>query len=545
MYSARLAALSSATQDAVTAVGDRYELYRGASASHADSAERWRGAVAAFEMLGDAADGGSMRPYGGRPMSIRIARGTVGLALIVSCALATPDTGLAAWSPPQAAATTYGDYQHIVLDSNAVGDVVIAWERDLEDESPGCVESVMREGPTAWTHPALLSREGEYLYAGSVGAGINEGGEAIVTWVSPSGEIHAAGRAPASAWRGLGPVAASEETTYGTQLLAGADAHTKIVFLVSSHRGRGQVRAERVRTVSVGAAGRGVTRTIYSHRSEFFPRYLRVATDERGETFLAWVDEGRAETVQALVLAANGKPEGPVQAFPKRRGRIEELQVKTNEQGDALLAWRRQAPGRLGGIDVATRSHGGRFSRAARISRTSDDELTSAVEPDAQMTLLFTHRLGDKATAVEIISNSGSGWTAQKPVAPSPRSTSTYGPQLASNPITDELVAIWSTAPTEAPGPPIAVSVPARDHLPPNACAAKPVPYTPEPEAATNRIEASTQVGGGSWQPAVVLSRGGRPVALTISPAGIAIAAWTKESAQRETIYVSQYEPST
>ncbi len=464
----------------------------------------------------------------------------MGFAVIVSCALATPDTGLAAWSAPQAAATTSGDYRHVVLGSNAAGNVVLAWERNLENEPPGCVEAVTREGPTTWTHPTLLSREGEDMYAESVGAAIDGHSDATVTWVSGSRELRVAGRRAARGWGRSRPVAASEETPYETQLFVNDREHAEIVFLVSSYKGSGSVQR-----VSVATDGhRGPPRTIYSRKSAFLPGDLKVATDKYGETFLAWVDEGRAETVQALVLAADGKPEGPVQTFPKRGGRVKELQVKANPQGDALLTWRRQAPPRLRGIEAATRTDGGRFSPAALISRTRDSQLTSAVEPDAHMALLFTHILGHKATAVEIISNSRSGWTTQQPLAPSSPSTSTYEPHLAANPLADELVAIWSTAPTEPPGPPIGVSVPGRDSLPPNACAAKPLPYTPAPEAATNRIEASTQVGGKSWQPAAVLSEGGFPVALTISPAGIALAAWTKESAQKDTIYVSQYEPS-
>jgi hypothetical protein len=71
------------------------------------------------------------------------------------------------------------------------------------------------------------------------------------------------------------------------------------------------------------------------------------------------------------------------------------------------------------------------------------------------------------------------------------------------------------------------------------------VSYTPAPEGVTERTEASTQVGEEGWQPAVSLSEGGQPAALTINPAGVAVAAWTKESApQRQTIYVSQYRPS-
>lgn len=376
------------------------------------------------------------------------------------------------------------------------------------------------------------------MYAGSVGAAIDGGGDATVTWVSGSRELRAAGRRAASGWGRSRPVASSEETNYETQLVADDQGQTKIVFLVSSYRGSGAVRVASVAT----DGHRGPPRTIFSRKSGFFPADLTVATDERGETFLAWVAEGRKEAVQALVLAANGRPERPVQTFPRRGGRIRELQVETNLQGDALLAWRRQAPAGRGGIEVATRSHVGRFSGPARISRTPDSEVRSAVEPDAHMALIFTRNLGHKATAVEIISNSGGGWTSQHPLAPSPPSTSTYGPQLVADPLADELLAIWSEAPTEPPGLPIAVSVPGRDSLPPNACAAKPIPYTPEPEAAKNRIVASTQVGGETWQPLVVLSKGGRPVGLTISPTGVALAAWTKESGQKEIIYVSQDE---
>jgi hypothetical protein len=390
----------------------------------------------------------------------------------------------------------------------------------------------------------LLSREGEGIYPGSVEAGISAGGEANVAWAS--NQLRATSHTPASGWGRSMLVAKSEETTYETQILLDAHRHTKIVFSSSSYKGG------RVRTVSLGAGGRPRSpRTVYSRRSDFSPSEVTAASDERGETIVAWVDGDRTETVQALTLAASGKPEGPLQTFPRRKGQIEQLQVKTNAQGDALLAWHRRAPARLRGIEVATRLHGGRFSRVARVSRTRDVELTAAIEPDAHMALLFTHILGNKAAAVEMVSSRGGGWTAPQAIAPSPPSTSTFEPQLAASPLTNELVAIWNTAPTEPPGLPIAVSVPGRESLPPNACAAKPLPYTPETleeveglRHTKNRIEASTQVGEEGWRPPVVLSEGGSPAALTISPSGTPLAAWTKTSAQKETIYLSEYQPS-
>ena len=62
----------------------------------------------------------------------------------------------------------------------------------------------------------------------------------------------------------------------------------------------------------------------------------KVAMDARGEMIIAWVHDQPGRRVQALVLGANGKPEGSTQTL-SRKGPITELQIAANANGDAVV----------------------------------------------------------------------------------------------------------------------------------------------------------------------------------------------------------------
>jgi hypothetical protein len=239
--------------------------------------------------------------------------------------------------------------------------------------------------------------------------------------------------------------------------------------------------------------------------------------DARGEMIIAWVHDQPGRRVQALVLGANGKPEGSTQTL-SRKGPITELQIAANANGDAVVVWREEGKNARP-IEAATRLAGRRFANAVTISRQKDTDPTTAIDPRGDATILFT-RIQPAATTVEAATRPARGrWSAAKPVAP-PGRGSTFAPHLAAGPRSGLLMAVWGAS--VAPAPAV--------------------------------IEASIRSPKGTWQTPVVISPPASfSPSITLSANGAATAAWVqqgplmnngeREPSFYESIETADYEP--
>ncbi|HEY4810036.1 MAG TPA: hypothetical protein VIH71_03160 [Solirubrobacteraceae bacterium] len=405
----------------------------------------------------------------------------------------------AGWSAPQKIVSSrVWQYERPQLARDVFGDAVVAWHRqeELNGRLSG-VEAVTRRANAAWSSPVTLRgpRQGG-AYAPEVA--MDSSGNATAAWSSLS-RVEAVSHPVGGSWGPTATVSQRGPRAEAFQLAVGAHGEAAVVY---------------EQNLRVGLA----TRRPHAHWRA--PRTLpgisslgvdapRVAIDARGEMIIAWVHAQPGKRVQALVLGANGKPEGPIQTL-SRNGPITELQLAANADGDAVVVWREEGKN-VRPIEAATRLAGRRFTNAATIARQKDTGPTAAINPRGDATILFT-RIQPAATTVEAATRSARGrWSAAKPVAP-PGRGSTFTPQVAAGPSSGLLMAVWGAS----VGP------------------ARPV------------IEASILSPQGTWQTPVAISPAGSfTPSITLSANGDATAAWIHQEALPEPSNVGpQEQPS-
>jgi hypothetical protein len=434
------------------------------------------------------------------------------ILVALCCALTVPVPADAAWSPATTVASSKRFYFYEpALAANAAGDAVLVWRRlePLEESNQG-VEASTRGQDGTWTRAAFLGHE----EGGHFVAGVDPQGNATTAWECgcyDSMGIRSAFSPAAGGWRhnAFRPVRVEDPRL--SRLAVSPTGAEELVYTTFNE----------VRLITRTAGGKwSVPRTVYHSPRENVSE-PRLAVDGRGETILAWVSYGNGnhspQRTHALLLSPSGRPEGPVQTLTPKNVSSAELSLAADLNGDAVLLWRLK--GRtIRPIQVATRSFGGRFSRAVTISRVEAAEPTAAVEPDGEMTILFTHILStlprenlgftpDQRTAVEVTtSHRGGGWTKPTPIS-HPAGQSTCEPRLAAAPDENELFAAWTTAPL-------------RGHR-----------EEAETLASPGAIDVSLRTADGIWQPPATLSPSdsGLPM-LAFGAHGEATAAWVAQT---------------
>jgi hypothetical protein len=413
----------------------------------------------------------------------------------------------AGWSAPQKIVSSrVWQYERPQLARDVFGDAVVVWHRqeELNGRRSG-VEAVTRRANAPWSSPVTL--RGPRLrgaYAPEVA--MDASGNATAAWSSLS-RVEAVSHPVGGSWDRTVTVSQRGPRAEAFQLAVGARGDAAVVYEqnlglgLATRRPGAHWRAPRplpgISSLSVDAP--------------------RVVIDARGEMIIAWVHAQPGKRVQALVLGANGKPEGPIQTL-SRKGPITELQIAANADGDAVVVWREEGKN-VRPIEAATRLAGRRFTNAVTISRQQDTGPTAAVDPRGDATILFT-RIQPAASTVEAATRPAHGrWSAAKPVAP-PRRGSTFTPHLAAGPTTGLLMAVWGAS--VAPAPAV--------------------------------IEASIRSPQGTWQTPVVISPPASfSPSITLSANGAATATWVqqgplmnndeREPSFYESIETADYEP--
>ena len=441
-------------------------------------------------------------------MSMSLARKTTLVLLgAAGCLLVCVSASYAAWSAPQKIVSSrVWQYERPQLARDVFGDAVVVWHREEElNETLSGVEAATRRANGAWSSPVTLHGPGRGgAYAPEVA--MDSSGDATAAWQSLLG-VQAVSRPVGGSWGRTVTVSRGGRRAEAFQLALDGRGDAAAVFeqyvsleLATRRRG-GPWRAP--------SALPGISRLgVYEPK---------VAMDARGEMIIAWVHDQPGRRVQALVLGANGKPEGSTQTL-SRKGPITELQIAANANGDAVVVWREEGKNARP-IEAATRLAGRRFANAVTISRQKDTDPTTAIDPRGDATILFT-RIQPAATTVEAATRPARGrWSAAKPVAP-PGRGSTFAPHLAAGPRSGLLMAVWGAS--VAPAPAV--------------------------------IEASIRSPKGTWQTPVVISPPASfSPSITLSANGAATAAWVqqgplmnngeREPSFYESIETADYEP--
>ena len=423
--------------------------------------------------------------------------GVAGYTLMLACSCHA-----AGWSPAQTVASSRVlQYERPQLARDVFGDAVVVWHRqeELNGRLSG-VEAVTRRANAAWSSPVTLRgpRQGG-AYAPEVA--MDSSGNATAAWSTLS-RVQAVSHPVGGSWGRTVKVSQRGPRAEAFQLAVGARGKAAVVYEqnfglgLATRRPGAHWRAPRPLP---GISSLGVDAP-------------RVAIDARGEMIIAWVHAQPGKRVQALVLGANGKPEGPIQTL-SRKGPITELQLAANADGDAVVIWREEGKN-VRPIEAATRLAGRRFTNAVTISRQKDTGPTAAVDPRGDATILFTRTVSAQpaTTTVEAATRPARGrWSAAKPVAP-PGRGSTFTPLLAAGPSSGLLMAVWGAS----VGP------------------ARPV------------IEASILSPQGTWQTPVAISPAGSfTPSITLSANGDATAAWIHQEPLPEPSNVGpQEQPS-
>jgi hypothetical protein len=441
-------------------------------------------------------------------MSMSLARKTTLVLLgAAGCSLVCVSVSYAAWSAPQKIVSSrVWQYERPQLARDVFADAVVVWHREEElNETLSGVEAATRRANAAWSSPVTLHgpRRGG-AYAPEVA--MDSSGNATAAWQSLLG-VQAVSHPVGGSWGRTVTVSRRGRRAEAFQLAldgrgdAGAVLEQYVSLELATRRRGGPWRAP--------SALPGISRLgVYEPK---------VAMDARGEMIIAWVHDQPGRRVQALVLGANGKPEGSIQTL-SRKGPITELQIAANANGDAVVVWREEGKNARP-IEAATRLAGRRFANAVTISRQKDTDPTTAVDPRGDATILFT-RIQPAATTVEAATRPAHGrWSAAKPVAP-PGRGSTFAPHLAAGPTSGLLMAVWGAS--VAPAPAV--------------------------------IEASIRSPKGTWQTPVVISPPASfSPSITLSANGAATAAWVqqgplmnngeREPSFYESIETADYEP--
>jgi hypothetical protein len=271
--------------------------------------------------------------------------GAMGYTLVFACA-----AHAAGWSAPQKIASSrVWQYERPQLTRDVFGDAVVTWHRqeELNGRLSG-VEAATRRKKAVFSSPFSLRppRQGG-AYAPEVA--MDSSGNATAAWQSPSG-VQAANHPVGGSWG---------RTSTVTVLQHGQRAEA--FGLAVGARGEAAILFEQ--NLGLGLAARPLGARWRAPRalpgvSSLGVDAPRVAIDARGETIIAWVHAQPGKRVQALVLGANDKPEGPIQTL-SRKGPITELRLTVNADGDAVVVWREEGRN-VRPIEAATRVSGRR-----------------------------------------------------------------------------------------------------------------------------------------------------------------------------------------
>ncbi len=443
----------------------------------------------------------------------------MGCLIAVTLVAAVPSDAGAAWGAPQTvfAAGAGSELQAPSVARDAAGDAIAVWDRSTtsrEGES-NAVEAATERAGGSWSAPLRLS-------LGSIGVGDQEvvmdsRGEATVVWEQSTvagkpGTKHRTFRdlVEARSHRangGWGPtvllassqVPPHEVEEHAPEPQIAVDGHGDVTVMFNMReRNAASVNGREDILLFARRDRRWRKPTVVAHTVNNGD--VRLAVDRRGEALVAWNRGGpsgsREAWVQALLIAHNGKPEGPVQTLSAKSKTSYALDLAANSRGAAVLAWSQElGEGEgYGPVEVATRPAGGRFTAKPVTLVRKSVPAVAAINQWGTATVLFGRSIASKGSEQEedgpleaVAHPADAGWRK-------PEMVSLEGiPQAMTCGPNGELVALWEAN--------LALSG----------------------EAPQRRrvMDVATQPAGGVWQPHQTIS----PEGTSEDASGLALAA--------------------
>jgi hypothetical protein len=254
---------------------------------------------------------------------------------------------------------------------------------------------------------------------------------------------------------------------------------------------------------------------------------MQLALDGRGETILAWEHGGpsgaRESWVEALVLARNGKPEGPAQVLSAKSKTSYAMDLAANSRGAAVLTWSQElAEGEgLGPVEASTRPAGERFTTKLVTLVHKSLPAVAAINAQGTATVLFERSIPEgpeedqEGGPLEAATHpADGGWSTPETISPQ------ANPQALACGPHGELVALWEAN----------------------------LPLEGQPPGRHRVIDASIQPPGAAWQPPETISSENTSedaAGLALAASGQATAIWLREPTYgTQLIETADYEPA-
>jgi hypothetical protein len=458
---------------------------------------------------------------------------------------ATPSGANAAWGIPQTvfAGGVGSELLAPSIARNAAGDAVAVWDRSTSGKGESnAVEAATERAGGSWSAPLRLS-------SGSLGivypeVVVDSRGEATVVWEQSTvaGKpgtkrrsarflVEARSHRATGGWGRTVVLASSqippqedEQPAPDPQVAVDPRGGVVVAFNMRE-RNATPVNGREDILLFTRRDGRWHKPAVVAHTVN--NGEMRLAVDGRGEALVAWNHGGpsgsREAWVQALLIAHNGRPEGPVQTLSARSKTSYALDLAVNSHGGAVLSWSQELPEGegYGPVEAATRPAGGRFTTKPVTLVRKSVPAVAAINQQGTATVLFGRSIPAKGLEQEedgpleaVTHPADAGW--RKPEIVSPVGI----PQAMTCGPNGELVALWETD----------------------------LPLSVKPTERHRVIDASTQPAGDVWQPPETIS----PENTSEDTAGLAPAAngqftafWVRgPTFGTQLIETAEYEPA-
>jgi PKD repeat protein len=430
-------------------------------------------------------------------MMCKTAKCTIGAAgaflvclLLVSSASAAP-----AWLGPADLSSVnafWAENPNVAADQE--GDLVAVWDQDVDTSQ---VVASVRPAGGGWQPPVVISKRHDESELPVVA--VDPRGDATAVFFDSEGIVYAASRPAGGGWSA--PVELDEDQTNGDlfdpdqHVAVDADGDAVAVWASDTDGDESMLAAVR-------PAGGAWEPPVTLDSGEYTVANPRVAIDPRGDVTAVWTStsSARANTfVWAAVRPAGKSWETPVDLSDSGQNAAEP-QVAVDPHGNTTAVWDLFSGTSRGGpshvVQAATRPAGGSWQTQVDLSAgfTSESSAQPEVAVDAQGDATAVWDLYDGSSYITQAAARPAGGSWQPPVDLATGGHTPTDPQVALDPHGDA-TAVWDL------------------------------------DDGTSRItQAAARPAGGSWQPAVDLSRPGARLQqepqVTADPQGNVTAIW-------------------
>jgi hypothetical protein len=301
------------------------------------------------------------------------------LITLMLVALAGVDPGLAAaapaWSPLVRLSKPGEDVGEVAVAIDAAGEAIAVWKLATDHET--VIQSSSRPPGGSWSTPAVISpRGGKGVHASRPRIAMSAAGEAVVLWTLVklhrrrilSDVIQSSSRPSGGSWSRPMMISGNAEET-GSPEIAVDEAGEAVAVWETQLYGGGL--ASIVESASRPPGGTWSAPVSLTPKEPAFAK-PKVAIDGAGEAVAIWVhgNEGR-HMIETASRASGHGWSSPI-VLSKGVDRNAHPEIAVGDTGEALAVWEGGASLDLPSVWSASRSPGGGWSSATRISPAAE-----------------------------------------------------------------------------------------------------------------------------------------------------------------------------